>query len=87
MRPVVDESQRLAPGQAYLMHPETALGIRALHLFASFVLNVKFIFTLLGKLIPFGPQMANDVLLEDYGLKSMAEWEPEGTSWEQAKQE
>ncbi|KAK8131303.1 oxidoreductase [Apiospora sp. TS-2023a] len=87
MRPVVEEAQHLAPGQAYLMHPETALGIRALHLFASFVLNVKFIFTLLGKLIPFGPQMANEVTLEDYGLKTMPEWDVKDAPFEQAKQE
>ncbi|KAK8044241.1 oxidoreductase [Apiospora rasikravindrae] len=32
MRPIVEEAQRLAPGQAYLMHPETAWGILTLHL-------------------------------------------------------
>ncbi|KAK8018353.1 pyridine nucleotide-disulfide oxidoreductase [Apiospora marii] len=87
MRPVVEEAQHLAPGQAYLMHPETALGIRMLHLFASFVLNVKLLFTLLGKLIPFGPQMANDVPLEDYRFRTVPEWELEDASFEQAKQE
>ncbi|KAK8070164.1 oxidoreductase [Apiospora phragmitis] len=83
MRPVVEEAQRLAPGQAYLMHPETAWGIRMSHLFASFVLYIKSISTFLGKLFPFGPQMADEVPLEEYGFKVMPGWELEDKSLKQ----
>ncbi|KAK7943484.1 uncharacterized protein PG986_012597 [Apiospora aurea] len=77
MRPIVDEAQGLAPGQAYLMHPETAWGIWTLHLFASFVFYMKKLSTFLGNLVfpRIGPQMANDVPLADYGFKVMPEWE------------
>ncbi|KAK8085640.1 oxidoreductase [Apiospora hydei] len=90
VRPIVDEAQRLAPGQAYLMHPETAWGIWMLRLFASFVFYMKKISAFLGNLVfpRIGPQMANDVPLADYGFKVMLEWEEleEGLLQQEMKQ-
>jgi hypothetical protein len=77
MRPIVENAQKLAPGQPRLVNPETAWGIltmRWLVYMLSYTRVILIAIVLFGKLLHLGPQAANGVPVEDYGFMNVPEW-------------
>jgi hypothetical protein len=74
MRPIVDNAQKLIPGQQYIMAPETAWRILLLRLFGLIVSYAKFFIIILGTVFHLGPQRANNVEVADFGFKDMPAW-------------
>ncbi|KAL4811057.1 hypothetical protein BDV18DRAFT_155667 [Aspergillus unguis] len=73
MRPIVDEAQQLAPGQPWLINPETAWGVwvmRVLIRSLSYTRILFIIVRLFGRIFHLGPQAADYVPVEDFGFKN-----------------
>lgn len=74
MRPIVENAQKLVPGQQYIMAPETAWGILILRLFAMVVSYGKLAFFILGSVLRWGPQRAEHVTVQDFGFNEAGAW-------------
>ncbi|KAJ6095598.1 hypothetical protein N7486_006344 [Penicillium sp. IBT 16267x] len=82
MRPIVEDGQELAPGQPYIINPETAWGVwvmRVLIRSLSYTRIIFFVVKFFGKVLHLGPQAADYVQVEDFGFKEMSVWKEEDT--------
>lgn len=73
----------MAPGQPYIINPETAWGIwimRNLIRSISFTRIIFIVVKFLGRILHLGPQAADYVPVEDFGLKQMSVWKEENTN-------
>lgn len=80
MRPLVEDAQQLAPGQPYLINPETAWGIWVMRTLISSLAYTRILFYIVkifGRLLHLGPQAADYVQVEEFGFKDMLMWEPD----------
>ncbi|KAL4738127.1 hypothetical protein BDV11DRAFT_190214 [Aspergillus similis] len=82
MRPIVEAAQQLAPGQPYIINPETAWGVWLMRVLIRSLSYTRIIFIVvkyLGKVLHLGPQAADYVPVEDFGFKEMSVWKEEDT--------
>ena len=80
MRPIVEDGQELAPGQPYIINPETAWGVWIMRVLIRSLSYTRIIFILVkffGKLLHLGPQAADYVNVEDFGFEEMSIWKEE----------
>ncbi|KAL2850171.1 hypothetical protein BJY01DRAFT_261829 [Aspergillus pseudoustus] len=80
MRPIIEDGQQLAPGQPYIINPETAWGVwvmRVLIRSLSYTRIIFFVVKFFGKILHLGPQAADYVPVEDFGFKDMSAWTEE----------
>jgi hypothetical protein len=82
MRPIIEDAQQLAPGQPYIINPETAWGVWIMRVLIRSLSYTRIIFIVvkyLGKILHLGPQAADYVPVEDFGFKEMSVWKEEDT--------
>ena len=72
MRPVVERAQKLPPGMPHLIHPETAWGVKVMHMIAYFMCQLTPVISLLFKFGVIGPP-AKLVPVEEYGYRQLDE--------------
>ncbi|KAL4789314.1 hypothetical protein BDV19DRAFT_32959 [Aspergillus venezuelensis] len=80
MRPIIEDAQQLAPGQPYIINPETAWGVWIMRVLIRSLSYTRIIFIavkFLGKAFHLGPQAADYVPVEDFGFKNMPPWKEE----------
>jgi hypothetical protein len=83
MRPIIKDGQELAPGQPYIINPETAWGIWTMRVLIRLLSYTRIIFIVVkffGKLLHLGPQAADYVPIEDFGFVEMPVWKEEDTN-------
>lgn len=77
MRPIIEDAQQLAPGQPYIINPETAWGVWIMRVLVRSLSYTRILFIIvkyLGRIFHLGPQAADYVPVEDFGFKEMSEW-------------
>ncbi|KAJ5389266.1 uncharacterized protein N7496_000334 [Penicillium cataractarum] len=82
MKPIVEECQELAPGQPYIINPETAWGVWVMRVLIRSLSYTRIIFVIVkffGRILHLGPQAADYVRVENFGFKEMSVWEKEDT--------
>lgn len=82
MKPIVEECQELAPGQPYVINPETAWGVWVMRVLIRSLSYTSIIFIIVkffGRIFHLGPQAADHVQVEDFGFKEMSIWKEEDT--------
>ncbi|KAJ5153197.1 uncharacterized protein N7482_009675 [Penicillium canariense] len=80
MRPIIEDGQELAPGQPYIINPETAWGVWVMRVLIRSLSYTRIIFIVVkffGKILHLGPQAADYVRVEDFGFREMSVWKEE----------
>ncbi|BCS27683.1 uncharacterized protein APUU_60731S [Aspergillus puulaauensis] len=78
MHPIIEDAQQLAPGQPYIINPETAWGVWIMHVLVRSLSYTRILFIIikyLGRTFHLGPQAADYVPVEDFGFKDMSVWD------------
>lgn len=78
MRPIIEGAQQLAPGQPYIINPETAWGVWIMRVLVRSLSYTRMLFIIvkyLGRALHLGPQAADYLPVEDFGFKEMSVWE------------
>jgi hypothetical protein len=82
MRPIIEDGQALAPGQPYIINPETAWGVWIMRVLIRSLSYTRIIFIVVkffGKILHLGPQAADYVPVEDFDFKEMSVWKEVNT--------